>query len=95
MLSVRIRPGLPVLNRLRILIIVIDQGESKRVKFSANRPKIAYEDLKLELKKVEWPTRAHVLKLTQTVFFIMILFLGVVGLVDFGLTKIIQVLRVS
>ncbi len=54
--------------------------------------RILYSDLFLELRKVDWPSRVVVFRLTRAVFSVMVIFIVVVGLLDFGLAKIIELL---
>ena len=45
---------------------------------------------KVELKKVKWPTRKELLASTAVVIFLVILLSFFLGLIDFGLIKIIK-----
>ncbi|OGK45978.1 preprotein translocase subunit SecE [Candidatus Roizmanbacteria bacterium RIFCSPLOWO2_01_FULL_39_19] len=45
-----------------------------------------------ELKKVTWPTRKQATQLTLTVFVLCLIVGGYVGIIDFLLAKILQVL---
>ncbi|MBW1785888.1 MAG: preprotein translocase subunit SecE [Deltaproteobacteria bacterium] len=47
-------------------------------------------EAKMELKKVKWPTRKELLASTAVVIFLSILMAFYLGLVDFGLIKIIR-----
>ena len=49
-------------------------------------------EAKAELKKVTWPTRKQTLASTAVVLVVVIIISMFLGLVDFGLTKIIKVL---
>lgn len=50
------------------------------------------EEAKAELKKVTWPTRKQTLASTAVVLVVVIVLSVFLGLVDFGLAKIIKVL---
>jgi preprotein translocase subunit SecE len=45
---------------------------------------------KVELKKVTWPTPKQTLASTSVVIIVVIIVSGFLGIVDFGLTKIIK-----
>ena len=47
-------------------------------------------EAKIELKKVKWPTRKELLASTTMVLFLVIVVSLYLGLVDFGLIKIIK-----
>lgn len=47
-----------------------------------------FRDAWAELKQVTWPNRAETAKLTLAVFIFALVFAGLIGLVDFGLTKL-------
>lgn len=47
---------------------------------------------KVELKKVTWPTPKQTLASTSVVIIVVIIVSGFLGIVDFGLTKIIKLL---
>ena len=49
-----------------------------------------FREAKMELKKVKWPTRKELLASTAVVIFLSILMSFYLGLVDFGLIKIIR-----
>jgi preprotein translocase subunit SecE len=50
------------------------------------------EEARAELKKVTWPTRKQTLASTSVVLIVVIVVSMYLGLVDFGLAKIIKVL---
>jgi preprotein translocase subunit SecE len=50
------------------------------------------EEARAELKKVTWPTRKQTLASTAVVLVVVIVLSMFLGLVDFGLAKIIKVL---
>lgn len=47
-------------------------------------------EAKMELKKVKWPTRKELLASTATVIFLVLIVALYLGLIDFGLIKIIK-----
>ena len=49
-------------------------------------------EVKVELEKVVWPTRAQTIRLTFIVIFITIMVAFFVGVVDFGLVNLSQYL---
>jgi len=56
-----------------------------------NKLKNYIKDSIAELKKVVWPTRKEVIKKTGQVLFISIFVAAFLGIVDFILTKILEV----
>jgi len=49
-------------------------------------------EVKVELKKVVWPTRKDTVASTSVVLILVIIIAIFLGLVDFGLSKIIKVI---
>jgi preprotein translocase subunit SecE len=49
------------------------------------------KEAKIELKKVVWPTRKDTIASTTVVIILVIIIAVFLGLVDFGLSKIIRV----
>jgi len=50
------------------------------------------KEVKIELKKVVWPTRKDTIASTSVVIILVIIIAIFLGLVDFGLSKIIRVI---
>jgi len=50
------------------------------------------KEVKIELKKVVWPTRKDTIASTSVVIILVFIIAIFLGLVDFGLTKIIRVI---
>ncbi len=50
------------------------------------------KEVKIELKKVVWPTRKDTIASTSVVIILVIIIALFLGLVDFGLSKIIRVI---
>jgi len=48
-------------------------------------------EVRLELTKVTWPSRAEVIRLTLVVFLISAIVAIYVGIVDFGFTKLLSI----
>lgn len=51
-----------------------------------------FSEVRDELKKVTWPTRADTIKLTATVFIISLIVAVYVGIIDVLLAKILEFL---
>lgn len=49
-----------------------------------------FRDAWAELRMVTWPNRSETIKLTLAVFVFALVFAGLIGLVDFGLTEITE-----
>jgi preprotein translocase subunit SecE len=56
------------------------------------RVKQFLKEVKIELKKVVWPTRKDTIASTSVVIILVFIIAIFLGLVDFGLTKIIRVI---
>ncbi|MBN2569045.1 MAG: preprotein translocase subunit SecE [Deltaproteobacteria bacterium] len=63
----------------------------ERVKLLINKVRQFLIESKVELKKVTWPTSKQTLASTSVVIVVVIIVSVFLGLVDFGLTKIIRV----
>jgi len=66
------------------------KGEAGTISRLANRVGQFLRDAKTELKKVKWPTRKELLASTAVVIVLTIVISFFLGLVDFGLIKIIK-----
>lgn len=63
------------------------------VKFEAVKAAIKFlREVRLELSKVVWPKKQEVIKLTLTVIIISVIVGLYVGVLDFGFTKLLEVL---
>lgn len=49
-------------------------------------------ECKIELKKVKWPTKKELISVTSVVIILVLAFALFLGLVDFGLIKIIKLI---
>ena len=75
---------------------------AKEIKTKTNKPaKVArgtifqrmsryFRDVSSELKKVTWPTRAEFIKYVGVVLIFVAIFAVVVGIMDFGLVNLLQ-----
>jgi preprotein translocase subunit SecE len=63
-----------------------------KVKLILSRIRQFLEEARAELKKVTWPTRKQTFASTGVVLIVVIFLSLFLGLVDFGLAKIIKVL---
>ena len=63
-----------------------------KVKLILSKIRQFLEEARAELKKVTWPTRKQTLASTGVVLVVVIFLSLFLGLVDFGLAKIIKVL---
>jgi preprotein translocase subunit SecE len=61
-----------------------------RIKVIAEKVKQFLAGSKVELKKVTWPTPKQTLASTSVVIIVVIIVSAFLGIVDFGLTKIIK-----
>ena len=93
MLGVQVPPGLPFLKQSigcrGIRGFWMDKMMDK-IKVVAERVKQFLAGSKVELKKVTWPTPKQTLASTSIVIIVVIIVSFFLGIVDFGLTKIIK-----
>ena len=61
-----------------------------KIKLWANKIKIFLVDAKIELKKVTWPTRKQTIASTSVVILVVFIVSAFLGIVDFGLAKLIK-----
>ena len=66
-----------------------EEGGSSLVKYARIAGQFLRES-KMELKKVKWPTRKELLASTAMVIFLVLFVAFFLGLIDFGLIKIIK-----
>jgi preprotein translocase subunit SecE len=90
MLGVRVPPGLPFILSLALvdeesMINVMD-----KITFWVNKIKIFLTDARIELRKVTWPTRKQAIASTSVVILVVFVVSMFLGIVDFGLAKIIK-----
>jgi preprotein translocase subunit SecE len=88
MLGVQVPPGLP---------FFLQYGRGEIRGFRMDRIKVIVEKIKqflagskVELKKVTWPTPKQTLASTSVVIIVVIIVSVFLGIVDFGLTKVIK-----
>jgi preprotein translocase subunit SecE len=63
-----------------------------RIKVVAEKIKQFLAGSKLELKRVTWPTPKQTLASTSVVIIVVIIVSGFLGIVDFGLTKVVKLI---
>jgi preprotein translocase subunit SecE len=90
MLGVRVPPGLPF-----ILCLVLADEEAMinvtdKIKIWVNKIKVFLTDARIELRKVTWPTRKQAIASTSVVILVVFIVSMFLGIVDFGLAKIIK-----
>ena len=62
----------------------------EKVKAAAEKLKLFLAGSKVELKKVTWPTPKQTLASTSVVIIVVIIVSVFLGIVDFGLTKMVK-----
>ncbi len=67
--------------------------EPKPVSRPTLKRKLSMEDFRVEFSRIEWPARKEIVKSTNAVFVIMVTFMVGIGVVDFGLTKLLTILQ--
>jgi preprotein translocase subunit SecE len=63
-----------------------------RIKVVAEKIKQFLAGSKQELKRVTWPTPKQTLASTSVVIIVVIIVSGFLGIVDFGLTKVVKLI---
>jgi preprotein translocase subunit SecE len=92
MLGVQVPPGLPnFINRSR-MERVIRGCRMDKIKIVTEKIKQFLTGSKIELKKVTWPTPKQTLASTSVVIIVVIIVSTFLGIVDFGLTKIVKLI---
>ena len=90
MLGVRVPPGLPSILVVLLTHQFIGFGVMVKVKQTFERIVQFLKEAKVELKKVTWPTPRQTLASTSVVIIVVIVVSIFLGIVDFGLAKVIR-----
>jgi preprotein translocase subunit SecE len=91
MLGVQVPPGLPfILHASLIMHDFIRFGVMDKVRQIFQKIVQFLKEAKVELKKVTWPTRKQTLASTSVVIIVVIIVSAFLGIVDFGLAKVIR-----
>jgi len=61
-----------------------------KIKLWINKIKIFLSDARIELRKVTWPTRKQTIASTSVVILVVFIVSAFLGIVDFGLAKLIK-----
>jgi preprotein translocase subunit SecE len=61
-----------------------------KIKLWMNKIKIFLSDARIELRKVTWPTRKQTIASTSVVILVVFIVSAFLGIVDFGLAKLIK-----
>lgn len=75
-----------------------EKSNSKAVKKSVAPKKNAskfFKDMKSELKKVTWPNRKELTSYTVAVIVFCLIMAAVIGVVDYGLTRLMNIIIVK
>jgi preprotein translocase subunit SecE len=86
MLGVRVPPGLPFDK------IAFEDGPLDRIKAVIDIVGQFLRESRSELKKVTWPTPKQTLASTSVVIVVVVVVSLVLGMFDFGLTRIIRLI---
>jgi preprotein translocase subunit SecE len=92
MLGVQVPPGLPILQNGAGWSRVIRGCRMDKIKIVTEKIKQFLTGSKIELKKVTWPTPKQTLASTSVVIIVVIIVSTFLGIVDFGLTKIVKLI---
>jgi preprotein translocase subunit SecE len=65
-------------------------GVMDKIKLWVNKIKVFLTDARIELRKVTWPTRKQTVASTSVVILVVVIVSLFLGVVDFGLAKIIK-----
>lgn len=80
-----------ILLNTKLFMIQWDMAKDKGPKIKKERGNIV-ASIREELKKVTWPTRKEAIELTFTVVLISLIVALFIGIIDFSLAKILEVL---
>ena len=69
------------------------KGQTKPPRKPVAAKKFSLDDLKLELRRIEWPTRENASKLTGQVLVIVVLFMFFVVGIDFVASKLVSLVQ--
>jgi preprotein translocase subunit SecE len=61
-----------------------------KIKLWVSKIKIFLSDARIELRKVTWPTRKQTIASTSVVILVVFIVSAFLGIVDFGLAKLIK-----
>lgn len=77
-------------------VLEISKGSKKKASL-VQKAKAGYlasiqflRECKIELKKVKWPTKKELISMTSVVIILVLVLAAFLGIVDFGLIKIIK-----
>jgi preprotein translocase subunit SecE len=91
MLGVQVPPGLPFIFYTSLTMHdFIRFGVMDKVKQIFQKVVQFLKEAKVELKKVTWPTPKQTLASTSVVIIVVIIVSAFLGIVDFGLAKVIR-----
>ena len=83
MLGVRVPPGLPIDSLFKVTAL-------DKIKSILAKIRQFLKETMSELKKVTWPTSKQTLASTSVVIIVVIIVSLVLGMVDFGLTRLLR-----
>ena len=91
MLGVQVPPGLPfIFHASLIMHDFIRFGVMDKVRQIFQKIVQFLKEAKVELKKVTWPTPKQTMASTSVVIIVVIIVSAFLGIVDFGLAKVIR-----
>ena len=83
MLGVRVPPGLPIDSSFKVAVL-------DKIKSILAKIRQFLKETMAELKKVTWPTSKQTLASTSVVIIVVIIVSLILGVVDFGLTRLLR-----
>ncbi|NWF54001.1 MAG: preprotein translocase subunit SecE [Syntrophaceae bacterium] len=86
-MGVRIPPGLPPLGEYAIS----GKRSMERIKAFIRTAQQFFREVRVELKKVTWPTRKETIASTSVVLITVFLVAFYLGVVDLGLSRLIKI----
>jgi preprotein translocase subunit SecE len=85
-MGVRIPPGLPRMQNTRVR-----KSRMEKIRNWLLTAKQFFREVKVELKKVTWPSRKETIASTSVVLITVILVAFYLGIVDLGLSRLIKI----
>ena len=87
-MGVRIPPGLPGISIFQIR----EEKSMDRIREFLQKAKQFFREVRVELKKVTWPSRKETIASTSVVLITVFLVGFYLGIVDLGLSRLIKIL---
>lgn|GEM_PF-4107783 len=69
----------------------LEKAKSQTISHQKKKPLGNFAaDVRVELGRVDWPSRAQVVRMANMVLVVLVFFMVLVGALDFGLSKVVR-----